>query len=647
MPTKQTDAASLKPSLKLGQQHRAARLVRMEDSADSRRVELAFSSEEPYERWWGIEVLGHQKGEVDMSWLETGQAPLLMDHNARDLVGVVEEATIGTDRKGRAVARFGKSARAEDIFRDVLDGVRVNVSVGYDIHELRLEEEKDGVATYRVTSWKPLEVSIVSIPADMTVGVGREAEKDARDVTITGMEMKMPDKIDTTDTRTAPATPAAPAVDENAIRARAEQAAKDARAGAAEIVTIGLRFGLTDEAQKAVADGMSVDAFRKLVLEKQEAGLKAVQTPETEIGMTESEQRDYSLLRAINAAAKNDWRKAGLEREASEAIADKLGREARGFFVPYDVLSRQTFGAGQNRELTVGTATAGGNVVGTTHMAGSFIDLLRNRMMVTSLGAQMMSGLVGNVDIPKLTGGATAYWLQESGDVTNSDQTFGKVILSPKTVAARSYFSRRLMLQSSPDVEGIVQDDLTKVLALAIDMACINGSGASGQPTGILNVNGIGAVVGGTNGLAPTFAHMVGLETEVSQDNADVGNLAYLSNTKVRGKLKTTEKASGTAQFVWSDGNEPGFGMVNGYRAAVSNQVPSDLDKGTSTGVCSAIIFGNWADLLIGEWGVLDLQVDPYTSGDDGGTIVRAFQDVDVAVRHAESFAAMQDALTE
>lgn len=630
-------------AIKLGPQHRAARLVRMDDSEESRRVELAFSSEEPYERWWGVEILGHQKGEVDMSWLETGQAPLLMDHNARDLVGVVEEATIGTDRKGRAVVRFGKSVRAEEVFRDVLDGVRVNVSVGYEIHELRLEEEKDGVATYRVTSWKPLEVSIVSIPADMSVGVGREAESEARDVkVINSKEGKMPDENKTTETRTAPAAPAAPAVDDNAARERArqegaEQATKDARAGAAEIVSIGLRFGMPDEAQKAVADGMSVDSFRKLVLEKQEAKLKAVQTPDTEIGMTDQEQRSYSLLRAINAAARNDWRKAGLEREASEAIADKLGREARGFFVPYDVLKR---------ELTVGTATAGGNVVGTTHMAGSFIDLLRNRMMVTSLGAQMMSGLVGNVDIPKLTGGATAYWLGESDNVTNSDQTFGKVTMSPKTVAARSYFSRRLMLQSSPDVEGIVQDDLTKVLALAIDLAAIAGTGASNQPTGVLSTSGIGAVVGGTNGLAPTFAHMVALETEVSQDNADVGNLAYLSNTKVRGKLKTTEKASSTAQFVWGDGNEPGFGMVNGYRAAVSNQVPSDLDKGTSTGVCSAIIFGNWADLLIGEWGVLDLQVDPYTSGDDGGTIVRAFQDVDVAVRHAESFAAMQDALT-
>ncbi len=636
MPTKEIEKASLK----LGQQLRSARLVRMDDSEESRRVELAFSSEDPYERWWGIEILGHQKGEIDLAWLETGQAPLLMDHNARDLVGVVEEASIGTDRKGRAVVRFGKSARAEEIFRDVLDGVRVNVSVGYEINELRLEEEKDGLATYRVTSWKPLEVSIVSIPADMTVGVGREAEGGAREIPIIHeRKAVMPEQV-TTETRTAPIP--AQALDENAIREQArqegaEKASKDARAGAAEIVAIGLRFGMADEAQKAVADGMPVDAFRKLVLDKQEASLTAVRTPDTELGMTETEQRDYSLLRAINAAAKNDWRKAGLERAASEAIADKLGREARGFFVPYDVLKR---------ELTVGTPTAGGNVVGTTHMAGSFIDLLRNRMMVTRLGARMMSGLVGNVDIPKLTGGATAYWLAESADVSNSDQTFGKVVLSPKTVAARSYFSRRLMLQSSPDIEDVVEGDLISVLALAIDLACINGSGVAGQPTGILNTTGIGAVVGGANGAAPTFAHMVALETEVAQDNADVGSLAYLTNTKVRGKLKTTEKAPNTAQFVWGDGAEPGFGMVNGYRAAVTNQVPSNLDKGSSSGVCSAALFGNWADLFIGEWGVLDLQADPYSSGDDGGTIVRAFQDVDVAVRHPESFSAMSDALT-
>jgi HK97 family phage major capsid protein len=616
--------------IRLGVQHRTARLVRMENSEETRAVELSFSSEEPYQRWWGIEILGHDKGEVDLSWLETGHAALLMDHNMRDQIGVIEKAEIGAGRKGRAVVRFGKSARAEEIFRDVLDDIRGNVSVGYEIHELRLVEEKDDVATYRVTSWKPLEISIVSIPADTTVGVGRQAEHDAHDIPIFGIKEKpMPPE-----NNTIPATPKPDPIDTVAIRAQAEKTAREATA---EIYAIGKRFGMLDAAEKAANEAMPVDEFRKMVLTEQEKKLQRAGTPDTEIGMGENDQRNYSLLRAINAAAKNDWRKAGLEREASEAIADKLKREARGFFVPYDVLKR---------ELTAGALANGGNLVGTTHMAGSFIDLLRNRMMVTQLGAQMMSGLVGNLDIPKLNGGATAYWLGEGDNTTGSDQAFGTVPLTPKTISAKTSFTRRLMMQSSPDVENVVRDDLNKVLALGIDLASIAGTGSSNQPTGIINTVGIGAVVGGANGAAPTWQNMIDLETEIAQDNADVGSLAYLTNTKVRGKLKSTEKAANTGQFVWGDSTEPGFGMVNGYRAGASNQVPGNLTKGSADSVCSGIIFGNWSDLLIGEWGVLDLQVDPYSSGDSGGTIVRAFQDIDIAVRHAESFAAMLDALT-
>jgi HK97 family phage major capsid protein len=606
----------------------------MEDSEKTRRVELSFSSEEPYRRWWGIEILGHDKGEVDMSWLETGHAPLLTDHNTRDQTGVIEDAVIGADRKGRAVVRFGKSARAEEIFQDVLDDIRGNVSVGYEISELRLVEEKDDVATYRVTSWRPLEISIVSIPADTTVGVGRSDERNVHDIPVIGIkENDMPPEIQT---QTAPATTKANTIDTSAIRAQAEKSAREATS---EIFATGKRFGMLDAAEKAANEGMPVDEFRKLVLAEQEKKLQRAGTPDTEIGLSEKEQKGYSLLRAMGAAAKQDWSKAGFEREASDAIADKIGREARGFFVPYDVLKR---------DLSTGTAAAGGDLVGTTHMAGSFIEMLRARMMVTNLGAKLLSGLVGDFEIPKQTGGASVYWIGEDDDTTGSDQQFGSVKLSPKTASAKTKFTRRLMLQSSPDVENLVRSDLATAIALGIDKAAISGAGINNEPTGILNISGIGAVIGGANGAVPGWADIVALETEVAADDADIGNLAYLTNAKVRGKLKTTEKAANTAQFIWGDGagGDAGFGMLNGYRAGASNQVPSTLTKGTAASICSAILFGNWGDLLIGEWGVLDIQVDPYSAGDSGGTIVRAFQDVDVAARNAQSFAAMQDALT-
>jgi HK97 family phage major capsid protein len=353
------------------------------------------------------------------------------------------------------------------------------------------------------------------------------------------------------------------------------------------------------------------------------------------IGMGEKDLRQYSLLRAIRAAATGDWRGAELEREASEATAKKVGRDPQGFFVPQDWL--------ESRDLVKGTPASGGYLVATDLLAQSFIDLLRNRMMVQRAGATVLGGLVGDIAIPKQTGGATAYWVAESGSPTESQQSVGQVPMAPKTVGAFTDISRKLLKQSSIDVEAFVRRDLATVLALAIDFAALHGTGTSNQPTGIANTSGIGSVVGGTDGAAPTWEHIVKLETEVAIDNADIGALAYMTNAKVRGKLKTTPRTPTYGDImVWERNDTP----LNGYPAYVTNQVRSNLDKGTSTGVCSAIFFGNWNDLLIGMWGGLDILVDPYTGSTSGTLRIVALQDVDIAVRNPESFAAMLDALT-
>jgi HK97 family phage major capsid protein len=357
------------------------------------------------------------------------------------------------------------------------------------------------------------------------------------------------------------------------------------------------------------------------------------------IGMSRDDLRKYSLVRAINAAASQDWRGATLEREASEAAAKHMGRAAQGFWVPQDVLAEQ-------RDMTKGTPTAGGYLVSTDLLAQSFIELLRNRMMVRTAGATVLAGLVGDIAIPKQTGGGTAYWVGESGAPTESQQTIGQVALSPKTAGAFTDISRKLLKQSSIDVEAFVRTDLTSVLALALDSAALHGPGTGNAPTGIAATSGIGDVAGGTDGLAPTWAHIVKLETEVAQDNADLGRMAYMSNAKVRGKLKSTIRGTSADVMIWETNG--GATPVNGYPFHVTNQVSSTLTKGSGTGVgvCSAIFFGNWAELIIGLWGGLDILVDPYTGGTAGTVRVIALQEVDIAVRHAESFAAMLDALT-
>jgi len=357
------------------------------------------------------------------------------------------------------------------------------------------------------------------------------------------------------------------------------------------------------------------------------------------IGLSREDLRKYSLVRAINAAATQDWRGAQLERDASEAVARKMNRAAQGFWVPQDVI------VAEQRDMVVGTPSAGGYLVSTDLLAQSFIELLRNRMMVRAAGATVLAGLVGDVAIPKQTGGATAYWVGESGSPTEGAQTVGQVALSPKTVGAFTDISRKLLKQSSIDVEAFVRADLTASLALAVDYSALHGPGTGNAPTGIAATSGIGSVVGGDNGAAPTWANMVSLETEVAQDNADVARLAYMSNAKVRGKLKSTPRTATYGDImIWEPnaGNTP----VNGYPFHVTNQVSSTLTKGSSSGVCSAIFFGNWADLILGMWGGLDILVDPYTGGTAGTVRVITLQDVDIAVRRAESFAAMLDATT-
>lgn len=610
----------LERHLAKGRAERALNFERAAIDEEARTAVLAFASEEPYERYWGVEILDVTATSMRQGRLRSG-ANLLVDHDWKDVVGVVESVEIGADRVARAVVRFGKSVRAEEVWQDVRDGIRRNVSVGYMVHKATLVETKDGLETYRVTDWEPFEVSLVSVPADATVGVGRSLENDQQDV-----DPEQPDAASTPEAQ--PQTETIPEV-----KTMSDIQTPEQRNHAAEISKVAASIpGGAEMALSAIQRGLTVEAFQREALEK----LASKPLPTADIGMDKKEVRKYSMMRAINAMANpgdvNAQRAAAFERECSEAVASKLGKQARGFMVPFEV---------QKRDLVAGTASAGGNLVATDLLAGSFIEALRNAMVLPGLGTTMLTGLVGNIAIPKQSGAATAYWVAENSAPTESQQTLAQVTMSPKTVGAFTDISRRLTLQSSIDVEAMVQSDLATVLGLAIQQAAINGTGASNQPSGLLTQI-TPSVIGGTNGLAPTWNHIVELESDVAVANALVDNMAYLTNAAVRGKLKTTSKVSGQNGFIWENGDTP----VNGYRAAVTNAVPSNLTKGTSTGVCSALIFGNFRDLVIGMWGGLDLMVDPY-SGSTAGTVrVVALQDVDVAVRYAESFATMVDALT-
>jgi len=632
---------------------------------EERTVEIAFSSEAPVVRWWGIEVLSHDPGAMDMSRMESG-GPVLMDHNTRDLVGVVEECRCDADKMGRALVRFSKSARAEEVFQDVLDGIRKNVSVGYDVNDAKELDPKDmprelvelaareKLPVYRVSSWTPMEISMVAVPADPTVGVGRAEEAAGRDAPPAPVEAAVRADPNVGAARkeesAGPQAPApekilASAAEGREVRVMPEEKKQTPeeilaaeRSRVEEINALSSRHNMATEVRdKAIKEGTTIEAYRGTVLERIGTE-KPLLPPPGEVGMSKKEDKEYSIVRALLASATGDWSKAGFELEVSRQISKRVGKESKGFFLPTDLQVRAP--------LATTTTAAGGAAVATTIYP--LIELLRNRMMVRNMGASVFSGLSGNVAFPRQTAAATLYWTGEvpGSDVTESEATFDQAVLTPKTAQATTAYSRQLLGQASIDIESFVRNDLVRINALGLDLAAINGSGSANQPRGILNQTGIGSVAGGTNGLAPGWAHIVGLESAVAIANADLGELGYLTNTSVRGKLKQVQKAT-YLDFIWKDapgGN--GIGEMNGYKAGASNQVPSDLTKGTSVGVCSAILFGNWTELLIGEWGVLELITDPYAQKKKGNIEVTSFIMADINVRHAVSFAAMVDALT-
>lgn len=594
---------------KLPQLTRAIQTDGITVDAETRTVEFPFSSEMPVERWFGDEVLSHKPGAADLTRLNDG-APLLFNHNMDEIIGVVEEARMGTDKRGYARVRFAKTARADEVLGMVNDGILRNVSFGYRIAEMT-ESIKDGKSTYTATRWEPYEISAVTIPADNSVGFGRSDDGDQRDVTVHRSEESAPAEQPPEEITMTEAT--APAVD---VQVVATQAAEAERSRIAAITALGERFNHPDLSRKLINEGKSMDEARSAFLEEIKVDQKPITGKEADLGLTDKEVRAYSFVRAIHAMAnpgdKSAWEAAAYERELSEAASKKTGRAARGFMIPADVL---------RRDLNVGTATAGGNLVATDLLAGSFIDLLRNRSVAVRAGATVLNGLTGNIAIPKQTGAATAYWVAESGAPTESQQTIGQVTMTPHTVGAYTDFSRRLTLQSSIDIETMVRADLATVIALAIDKAALYGTDANNQPKGLTGQTGINTVAFAAANA--TFAELVTMETNIASDNADVNGMTYLVNPAQRGAYKSTAKfGSGTDATIWEPGN-----TVNGYRTEVSNQITA-----------GDVLFGNFADLLIGFWSGLDLMVDPYSNSTSGTIRVVALQDTDIAVRHAESF---------
>lgn len=626
----------------------------LQQRADGDLTEIAISSEAPYERWFGIEVLRHTAEAVDLSRLGDGRHPLLLNHDANKQIGVVKSARVDQDKVLRGMVKFSRGPLGAEIKQDVEDGIRSHVSVGYSIDEIQeVEKAADGAETvlrtltgadfaremetlhgtdfmrsgpaavrakgetppvFVVTRWVPYEATICPIPADTNVGVGRSASVQPRQ-------------------EPAPAKPVPEITIMSDITAPKPEEMERARVDA--ILKMGEQYEKyikPADVADALRNGRSVEQFKDLILARMES--RHTDTRDLQLGMSKREVQNYSFGRALVASITGDWSKAGFELECSRAMEKLTGKTPEGFYLPFE-----TFG---KRDFNVGTATEAGNLVATDLRADLYTDALRNALVMGRLGARILTGLTSNIAIPRKSVASTLGALTEIGSASETNPNIVQSTLQPKRVGAYVDVSKQALLQAAMQLENLIRDDLVQGAAVLLENYMFSGTGTT-QILGLRNVTGIGTVVGGTNGAAPTWAHLVDLESACAVANAEPDMVAgYVINAKTRGKYKQTQYAT-NLPMIWTPGDQ----QLNGYRAVVTNNLASNLTKGTSTTVCSTGMYGaDWSMAVIGLFGGPDIVVNPYSLDATGQVRISMNQMADLACRQPAAFAKIDDWVT-
>ncbi len=594
-------------------------------------IPVVVSSDAVVEVADGPEVLVHTPDAID---LQRAPLPIIATHRGGQVnVGIVDNLQI-VGGQLRGMARFGTRPEASGYRDDVLAGIVRSVSVGYA--RLRAKVRNGVLITER---WMPSHAALVAEPADINAGFFRSlALEPAAELSLesddTVAAISPPaDQPATTQERPvmAESQTTAPAADsqghgerqapvQTVVAVAGERAIEMERGRKRSIDNLCKANSIADNVRDYwIGSGLSVEAISDDLVKILEERGKNNPKSDAALGLTTAETQRYSIFNAIRAVAEKNWANAGFELEASRAIAQKLGRQLdpNKFYVPFEVQQRAM---PARRDLTVGTTTAGGFLVGTENM--SFIEVLRNRSVAYRMGARRLSGLVGNVTIPKQTAGATGVWLEtEASTITESQQVFAQMALNPKTVGAYTEISRRLMLQSSPDAEAIVTADLGATCALAVDVGVLRGSGSAGQPTGIVATAGIGAVTGTDF----TYATLLEFQTDVAAANVMPVAGGYVSTPAVAALAMQRQKFTGTDTPLWS-GNL-WDGEVIGFRGMSSNQMAA-----------GTMLFGDWSQVVVAEWGVLEIEVNPFANFQAGIVGVRAMVSIDVGLRYAGAF---------
>ena len=326
---------------------------------------------------------------------------------------------------------------------------------------------------------------------------------------------------------------------------------------------------------------------------------------------------NVSLLRVLQAGVEGRAL-TGAEAEYQQETERRTGRKAQGVFVPMRLLEQRA----------PVTTTSAGELVGTDHRGDLYIQPLRNKLLARRLGVRVLSGLHGNVSVPKHGTGVSVGWVAENGAVPETDVDPSNVTLSPKHAGGYLELTRQLIMQSSPDVEALVRDDFAAVLAQAIDSALIIGG--ANKPTGIMSTVGVQTA----NLATLNWAAVLAMKAKAELANADA--TSWLFNPAVAAKLAGTEKSTGTGIYLLND--EGRMAGIQGYSTNPVPNVTGTPDKGVA-------ILGDWSQVLLGIWSEIDILVNPYAQPayGRGGVLIRAMSTVDVAVRHPQAFVVASD----
>jgi len=601
---------------KIPLQSREAEICLFETRQDGASLKFSLSSETPVERYFGNEILQHDKASVRMDRIENRSMPLLFNHNWDDPVGMVDGGQL---RDGRLYvdAHLFDTPRARDVTAMLAGGLR-NVSVGYRIHDATEDPKANEI---RVTDWEPYEASIVTVPADPTVGLGRAGEKEF-EVCFRSINPapNAERSVAMTETVTAPAGASA---DQNLSAVQAEKERREAIINLCKSNKIDARV----ERQWIEAGAPLTQVAREILDVMEERGKHKPATA-AELGLTAAETKRYSLFKAIRALKFGSQNQrlvadAGFEVECSRAVAKQLGRElTTSMLIPAEVLQRPLAPEAAARAMATSPGAKGGYLVQVENLG--FIDILRNRSVAMAMGSRVLSGLTGNIAIPRQTGKPSVTWQAGEGvSVTAADQTLGQLSMTPKTCIAITDVSEQLLAQSSPSAESFVMADLAACVAIdGVDNAVINGTGGA-QPLGIKNTTGI---TSGQDSASATYAKILAFISAAGAANAIRGNPGWVTNTAGAIKLLQVQRFTSTDTPVWQ-GN-----VLNGQLVGFNSMSSEQLASGN-------LIFGSWDEVVIGEWGVLEL------STDTGGTRfnqaqvgIRAMWMDDVLLRYPQAF---------